>query len=122
MSSEQAASEGSCWGFENDSWEAWIDDMPGPNSNPTLYIRATGGFAPTSGYEVDLVGLPTDRALPPIYRYELSVTPPEGDVLQVMTELKVDFSVPVGETDNRGLTVMCGEKTLYSVEKVETVS
>ena len=108
----------SCPAVSSSNWQAWINAMPGPNSQPKLI--ATGKVVtPTGGYTYRW-GEPTIMESYPVQvSVQLILIPPNGPATQALEthEVRAEWpmSPPVGS-----FTVTCGDKMLGRVSPVET--
>ena len=106
-----------CPVYESRDWQAWINAMPGPNSNPTLHIRGEVDM-PTPGWSVELVAGPADRAQPPGLRFRLKTERPGGIVTQVITPTEVRYEAPTPYREIREIIIGCGDRTLVTIDEV----
>lgn len=108
-----------CPVYESRDWQAWINAMPGPNSNPTLHIRGEVDM-PTPGWSVELVEGPADRMQPPGLRFRLETERPGGITTQVITPTEVRYAEPTPYSQIREIIIICGDRTLVTIEDVPT--
>lgn len=108
-----------CPVIDSRDWTAWINAMPGPDASPTLHVKGEVDL-PTPGYEVTLTLGAADRSMTPVQQVNLSATPPDGMVTQVVTPYLVDFSSPAIVDTYKGITVLCSGKVLAEITEIET--
>ena len=100
--------------------QMWINAMPGPNNNPTLFAKFKV-TAPTPGYTFALKELLVKESYPPQYVFELIATPPDGIVAQVETVTDVALEIPNFAYDTiASASVECGKTTLFHTDSIET--
>ena len=98
---------------------AWIDKMPGMNSNPTLHIKFTVD-APNEGDEYELVFDAAQESAPPSYIYHLKRS--KAGALRVITETDLKFAfAEFAEPKLRSVIILCGGEPFLDIEPVEIV-
>ena len=97
------------------NWHAWIDRLGEKESR--LNIRGEVDL-PTPGYQVEWQPGILDRRQPPAQRLTLSLVPPEGMVIQVITPTKVNFTMPTSILEYRSVMIYCGDKLLAEIPDV----
>lgn len=107
-----------CGIIESSGWAAWVDAMPGPNSNPRLIV--TGKVTvPTGGYRFEWGDFRVAESYPVQVFGELRAIPPAGAATQAVTTHDVrgewPTSPPVGS-----LSISCGNRLLARIAPVET--
>ena len=96
---------------------AWIDKMPGMNSNPTLHIKFTVD-APNEGDEYELVFEAAQESAPPSYMYHLKRS--KAGALRVITETDLKFSfAEFAEPELRSVIILCGGEDFLEIEPIE---
>jgi hypothetical protein len=112
-----AADSEACPVIEGRNWAAWVNAMPGPDSQMTLHV--TGEIdLPTPGYEISWSEGMADRSMTPVQRLMLTVTPPDGMVAQVITTESVHYEGPALVKTYGGVIVMCGGSPLAEIDDV----
>jgi hypothetical protein len=104
--------------LSSSDWQAWVNAMPGPNSQPKMI--ATGKVTvPTGGYAFRWGAPRVMESYPVQVSVELIPVPPSGPATQALTTQDVrgewPMSPPVG-----AFTVTCGGRTLARVSPVAT--
>ena len=107
----------SCPVIDSRNWHAWIDAMPGPDSNPALHVSGEVDM-PTPGYRFEWREGAADRSATPVQRLMLTATPPDGMVAQVITTEPVRYDGPAIAKLYRGILVMCGGSVLADLPDV----
>ncbi len=104
-----------CPVMETRDWHAWIDRVGLDESrlNISGYVDL-----PTPGYQVEWQPGILDRRQPPAQRITLSLVPPEGMVMQVITPTKVNFTMPTSILKYRSVMIYCGDKLLAEIPNV----
>ena len=96
---------------------AWIDKMPGMNSNPTLHIKFTVD-APNEGDEYELVFDAAQESAPPSYMYHLKRS--KAGVQHEITETDLKFAfAEFAEPELRSVIILCGGEDFLEIEPVE---
>ena len=70
------------------------------------------------GYVAALKPGKLDKSLPPIQHLTLTVTPPGGQAIQVISRLKVDASLPA-EPAYRAIVIDCDGSEIERIEKID---
>ncbi|HXH52131.1 MAG TPA: hypothetical protein VNH53_01710 [Sphingomicrobium sp.] len=109
---------GGCPITSSDSWNAWVNAMPGPGARPTLIV--TGRVTtPTGGYQPALQLEQVAESHPVQVFVRLHPNPPAGPATQALVTHDVrgqwPMSPPVGS-----VTVRCGNQVLARISPVET--
>lgn len=107
----------SCPVIDSRDWAAWVNAMPGPDAVRTLIVTGEVDM-PTPGYSIDITLGPADRMMPPGQYLDLSVTPPDGMVAQVVTPMPVRFETPAVYPEYRKIVVRCGGTLLAEITDV----
>lgn len=114
MASTESAA---CPVIDSRNWTAWVNAMPGPDSQMKLYV--TGEIdLPTPGYEISWTEGMADRSMTPVQRLMLTVTPPDGMAAQVITTESVRYEGPALVKTYGGVIVMCGGSPLAEIDDV----
>lgn len=83
--------------FKFEKWEAWYDDMPGPNKPPPMLNVLGNGEATHGGFrfkfDVGNQGTPGD---PSLLRMKLEAE--EGPGPEVITQIQLQFTGDVGNS------------------------
>lgn len=112
-----ADGSGACPVASTSDWKAWVNAMPGPNSQPTLIV--TGNVTvPTGGYGVGLGLGPTLEMNPPIQQIILRVTPPTGGATQAVVEHEVRGEFPALPTYG-AVEIRCGTERIAVLSDIE---
>jgi hypothetical protein len=82
-------STSTCHGGNVHDWEAWNNVMPGSGKSFHLIGKVTVN---TGGWKAELVKRAPQGFNPQILMLDLKVTPPDGIVTQVITELDVRYT------------------------------
>ncbi|MEZ5936778.1 MAG: hypothetical protein R3C52_00995 [Hyphomonadaceae bacterium] len=115
----QSEETADCPVIESSDWTAWLDKMPGPGAQATL--RVSGKVVlPTPGFTLSLTAGMADRSAIPVQTLNLSATPPQEQVIQVLTTETVEFSAPAIAEAYRGVRIRCGDQMLAEITEVET--
>ncbi|MFQ1699366.1 hypothetical protein ACJ5NV_02110 [Loktanella agnita] len=110
-----------CPVIESRDWAAWINKMPGPESDgPPLHVTGTVTL-PTPGYDLTYSAGPLDRSMRPMQHINLQFTPPDGMVVQMIAEDEVHITIPAASAQYRGVTLHCGDQVLAEIGAVESV-
>lgn len=112
---EVAQNTVNCPVMESRNWHAWIDRV---NENESRLNISGEVDLPTPGYKVEWKPGILDRRQPPAQRISLSLTPPEGMVIQVITPTKVNFTMPTKILEYRSVAIYCGDKLLVEIPEV----
>lgn len=110
----------SCPVYDSRNWGAWLDVMPGPNATPKLHITGEVDL-PTPGYTAQWTAGPADRANPPAQHFDLSFTPPDGMVTQVITPMAVKYEGDAAYASYRAIIVSCGDEVLAEITDIGEV-
>lgn len=109
-------STGDCNILGADDLQLWIDAMPGPGS-PRMIINFTA-TTPTPGYAVEGKVATIKERMPPIYVIDLTTTPPDGIVAQVVTKSEVKLAIPIAYDTTSSVEILCDGKILFEVDEV----
>lgn len=108
---------GDCPVTASSDWRAWVNAMPGPNSQPKLMISGKV-TVPTGGFTFGWSNFRVAESYPVQVFVELTATPPSGAATQAVTTQEVrgewPLAPPVGS-----VTIMCGHKTLGRIAPVD---
>lgn len=104
--------------IDSSEWNAWVDDMPGPNKQPELIV--TGKVrVPTGGFKLDLRLDRIAESYPVQVTVMLDVERPTGPVTQAIVthDLNGTFPVPppVGS-----VTIRCGRQVIGRIHEIVT--
>lgn len=111
------AADSACPVIDSRNWAAWVNAMPGPDSQMTLYV--TGEIdLPTPGYKISWSEGMADRSMTPVQRLMLTATPPDGMAAQVITTESVRYEGPALVKTYGGVIVMCGGAPLAEIDDV----
>ena len=113
-----AGPPGSCPIISSSDWGAWIDAMPGPNSESKLVVsgRVT---VPTGGYQPTLHLDQVAESYPVQIFVRLDPNPPNGAATQAVVTQEVRGTWPM-QPPVGSVSVRCGAQTLAHISPVET--
>ena len=103
---------------ESSGWQAHVDAMPGPNSNPRLIVSGQV-TVPTGGYRLSLRMGQVAESYPVQVTVYLDATPPSGMATQALVTHNVRGSWPSEERVG-SVTVRCGSRVLARIDNIET--
>ena len=114
----QLAVQQACRATDSRDWQAWINAMPGPNSQPRLIV--TGKYtAPSGGYSYRWDSPRVMESYPVQVAVQLIPVPPGGYASDALVEHEVrgewPMRPPVGS-----VTITCGDHVLARVSPVPT--
>lgn len=112
------ASSQDCPVIRSSGWQAHVDAMPGPNTNPRLIVsgRVT---VPTGGYQVALRMGQVAESYPVQVTVYLDATPPTGMASQALVTHDVRGNW-ASEERVGSVTVRCGSRSLARIDNVAT--
>jgi hypothetical protein len=108
---------GACPIVASSDWRAWVNAMPGPNSQPTLHVVGNV-TVPSADWTARFVGSRVMESYPVQVVVELDATS-SGMGIQVPVTREVRGSWP-SEQAVGSVTVMCRGATLARISPVET--
>lgn len=113
-----AGPAGGCPITGSDSWNAWVNAMPGPGARPTLIV--TGRVTtPTGGYRPALQMEQVAESYPVQVFVRLHPNPPAGPATQALVthDVRGDWSM---STQVGSVTVRCGNAVIAHISPVGT--
>lgn len=112
------APAGSCPIVSSSDWNAWVNAMPGPNSQPSLIVTGKVTVA-TGGYQPRLELAQVAESYPVQVFVRLHPNPPAGPASQAFVTHEVrgqwPMQPPVGS-----VSIRCGDRIIARVSPVET--
>lgn len=113
---EQPEANLSCPAIASRNWQAEI--KTNGDNEPSLII--TGEIdLPTPGYQVTWQPETSDLQEASTQRIGISLLPPEGIVIQVITPTAVSFTMPSALPEYSSVMVYCGEQLLAEISNIE---
>ncbi len=102
------------------NWEAWVNAMPGPDSQMKLIVIGEIDL-PTPGFEISWREGMADRSATPVQRLLLTATPPGGIVTPATATESVRYEGPALTRTYGGVIIMCGGSPLAQIDDVPVV-
>lgn len=110
----EKSADATCNGAKTHSWKAWANLMPGPGSSKDVHV--TGRISvPTGGWKAKLAKRSPQGINVRILQLELHVTPPSGNVAQVLTEFDVKYTEKGGASLHDRVEIFCGSERIADV-------